>query len=38
MAEGLKAAVGAGMQIAQEEAEVAVKAYEAEVEADGGSL
>ncbi|KAF1364793.1 FAD/NAD(P)-binding domain-containing protein [Lizonia empirigonia] len=31
MAEGLKAAAGAGMQIAQEKAEAAVKAYEAKV-------
>lgn len=31
MAEGLKAAVGAGMQIAQEKAEAAVKAYEAKM-------
>ena len=32
MAEGLKAAAGAGMQIAQEKAEVAVMEYEAKVE------
>ncbi|KZM22794.1 oxidoreductase [Ascochyta rabiei] len=31
MAEGLEAAVGAGMQIAQEKAEVAVKAYEVKI-------
>jgi thioredoxin reductase len=32
MAEGLKAASGAGMQIAQEKAEVAVREFEANVE------
>ncbi|KAF9695822.1 hypothetical protein EKO04_005989 [Ascochyta lentis] len=38
MAEGLKAAAGAGMQIAQERAEVAVKAYEAKSSDRGDSL
>ncbi|KAF2996602.1 hypothetical protein E8E13_000816 [Curvularia kusanoi] len=35
MAEGLKAAVGAGMQIAQEKAEIAVKAYDEKIQSIG---
>lgn len=35
MAEGLKAAIGAGQQMAQEKAEVAVRAFEANVEEVG---
>jgi thioredoxin reductase len=38
MAEGLKAAAGAGMQIGQERAEVAVKAFEDKIEEAGGPL
>ena len=38
MAEGLKAGAGAGMQIAQEKAEIAVKAYEAERETADSAL